>query len=66
MKSITTAFDEWALKTFRAYSDDKLVELNKLFTNLSDVQSEMHDPVASDGSKALLELVRVVQSERLR
>jgi hypothetical protein len=63
-KTISQVFDEWALDSFRTYSDERLNNLRNLFRNDRILALLDNNKKAGDGLLIFQHLVEQVQAER--
>lgn len=63
-QTITTALDEWALDSFRTYSDERLNNLRNLFRNDRILALLDSNEKAAEGLLIFQRLVEQVQAER--
>jgi hypothetical protein len=63
-EQITRIIDDWALDSFRTYSDERLNDLRNLFRNDRILALLDHNRKAADGLLIFQHLVEQVQAER--
>ena len=63
-KTISQVFDEWALDSFRTYSDERLNNLRNLFRNDRILALLDNHKNAGEGLLIFQQLVEQVQAER--
>lgn len=63
-KTISQVFDDWALDSFRTYSDERLNDLRNLFRNDRILALLDSNEKAAQGLLIFQQLVEQVQAER--
>ena len=63
-QTIAQVFDEWALDSFRTYSDERLNDLRNLFRNDRILALLDNNEKAAEGLLIFQRLVEQVQAER--